>query len=160
MSNKKKITLLMVVLLFVLCPREAAGVSKQSGNLNTHDKDRRVVFNSDQASCLRDILENRQVSGADQQSIKKLVEDMIDEHAKAKIDTYVYCVFGGFQSCVPSKVANYKSYTPKLDEAGFDFLKVIMDRCRHNNMRFMASLRMNDRHGGIGLLPKNCTNLK
>ena len=33
-----------------------------------------------------------------------------------------------------------------LEEIGLDFPKILVDRCHHHNMQFIAGLRMNDRH--------------
>jgi len=150
MSNKKNFALLAVVLLFALCSCEAAGMGgKKPGNLNAGNKGKgRIIVNSDGSSFMDDIFTNRQVPKENTKLIRELLEDMIDEHAKAQVDTFAYCLFCSFQSYVPSKVANWVPYMPKIHDADFDFVEVMMDRCRHNGMQFMASIRMNDRHGG------------
>ena len=88
----------------------------------------------------------------DPQVTKSILENIIDDHAKAKVDTLVQCVFGaGFKSHLPSSQVTdlipptHRLY--ELDEAGIDFLTLLINRCHKNKMKFIAGLRMNDRHG-------------
>ena len=80
---------------------------------------------------------------------KRMLEEMIDEEAAAHVDALSYCLFTAFWSDLPnSKVTDLFPWRPAgMDEAGMDPLKVLMDRCRRHNMKFIADIRMNDRHG-------------
>ena len=80
---------------------------------------------------------------------KRMLEEMIDEEAAAHVDALSYCLFTAFWSDLPnSKVTDLFPWRPPgVDEAGIDPLKVLMDRCRRHNMKFIADIRMNDRHG-------------
>ena len=80
---------------------------------------------------------------------KRILEEMIDEEAAAHVDAIAYCLFTAFWSDVPSsKITDLFPWRlPGMDEAGIDTLKVLIDRCHHHNMQFIADIRMNDRHG-------------
>ena len=80
---------------------------------------------------------------------KRILEEMIDEEAAAQVDTLAYCLFTAFWSDVPSsKITDLFPWRPPgMDEAGIDTLKVLIDRCHHHKMKFIADVRMNDRHG-------------
>ena len=79
-----------------------------------------------------------------------MVERIVDEHARAGVDSMVHCVLGtGFRSHIPnSKYTDLlvEFRPPKLDQAGIDYFQVVMDRCKHHKMEFIAGIRMNDRH--------------
>ena len=121
------------------------------------DDGMRIIVNWDE-NCMWDYFFARKKPAVNNPAIaKQIIEEIIDEHAAAEVDTVVHCFFGaGFKGCVwESKVAEcligteagVKLRPPALDEAGVDFLRVIMDRCHKHGMKFLAGLRMNDRHG-------------
>ena len=127
-----------------------------SHSMNSGDT-MRIIVNWDE-NCMWDyFFAQKKPAVNDPQVAKHIIEEIIDEHAVAEVDTVVHCFFGaGFKGCVwESKVADcligtesgVKLRPPALDEAGIDFLRVIMDRCHKRGMRFLAGLRMNDRHG-------------
>jgi len=80
---------------------------------------------------------------------RRMLEEMIDEEAAANVDALSYCLFTAFWSDLPdSKLTDLFPWRPAgVDDAGIDPLKVLMDRCRHHDMQFIADIRMNDRHG-------------
>jgi len=80
---------------------------------------------------------------------KRILEEMIDEEAAAHVDAISYCLFTAFWSDLPSsRITDLFPYRPPgMDEAGVDLLTVLMDRCHHHGMQFIADIRMNDRHG-------------
>lgn len=92
-------------------------------------------------------------------SVKAMIEQIVDEHARAKIDRIVHCVFalprgtvpGGFESFYRDQIAERLfEDTPvgfeTLEHGGYDRIQVTLDRARHNGMEFLGGLRMNDRH--------------
>ena len=93
---------------------------------------------------------NREIPPPDAQFSQRMLEEMVDEEAAAEIDTISYCLFTAFWSDVPaSQVTELFPWRPPgMDEAGVDCLKVLIDRCHHHDMKFIADIRMNDRHGG------------
>lgn len=80
---------------------------------------------------------------------KRILEEMIDEEAAAHVDAIAYCLFTAFWSDLPnSKITDIFPWRPPgMDAAGVDPLKVMIDRCHHHKMQFIADIRMNDRHG-------------
>ena len=80
---------------------------------------------------------------------KRMLEELVDEEAAAHVDAIAYCLFTAGWSDVPSsKITDLFPWRPPgMDEAGIDPLKVLIDRCHHHDMEFIADVRMNDRHG-------------
>ena len=93
---------------------------------------------------------NREVPQPQARFSQRILEEMVDEEAAAEVDTISYCLFTAFWSDVPaSQVTELFPWRPPgMDEAGVDCLKVLIDRCHHHGMKFIADIRMNDRHGG------------
>ena len=93
---------------------------------------------------------NREIPPNAAQFSKRILEELIDEEAAAHVDAIAYCLFTAFMSDVPSSTVSdpFPWRPPGMDEAGMDFLKVLIDRCHHHKMQFIADVRMNDRHGG------------
>ena len=92
---------------------------------------------------------NREIPAPAAQFSKRILEELVDEEAAAHVDAIAYCLFTAFWSDVPSsKVCDLFPWRPPgMDEAGMDPLKVLIDRCHHHGMKFIADVRMNDRHG-------------
>lgn len=92
---------------------------------------------------------NREIPGPAAEYSQRILEEMIDEEAAAHVDAIAYCLFTAFWSDLPaSEITDIFPWRPAgMDEAGIDMLKVLIDRCHHHNMRFIADIRMNDRHG-------------
>ena len=92
---------------------------------------------------------NREIPGPAAEFSQRILEEMIDEEAAAHVDAIAYCLFTAFWSDVPSsKLTDLFPWRPPgMDEAGIDPLKVLIDRCHHHGMKFIADVRMNDRHG-------------
>ncbi len=92
---------------------------------------------------------DRGISQPVAQFSKRMLEEMIDEEAAAHVDAIAYCLFTAFWSDLPSsKITDLVPWRPRgMDEAGIDTLKVLIDRCHHHKMQFIADIRMNDRHG-------------
>lgn len=93
---------------------------------------------------------NREIPGPPAKFSKRILEELVDEEAAANVDAISYCLFTAFWSDVPSsKVTELFPWRPPgMDEAGVDCLEVLIDRCHHHDMQFIADIRMNDRHGG------------
>lgn len=91
--------------------------------------------------------------------VRRKLQDVVDEHAKAGIDRIVQCVFAmpngavlpGFKSFPQDRFSDrlYKD-TPtgfrELGEAGYDRIRIALDRARERDVEFLGGLRMNDRH--------------
>ena len=92
---------------------------------------------------------NREIPGPAAQFSKRILEEMIDEEAAAHVDAIAYCLFTAFWSDLPSsKITDLFPWRPAgMDEVGMDPLEVLIDRCHHHGMDFIADIRMNDRHG-------------
>ncbi len=92
---------------------------------------------------------NREVPEPAAPFSKRILEELIDEEAAAHVDAIAYCLFTAFWSdLLASKITDLFPWRPSgMDEAGMDPLKVLIDRCHHHGMEFIADIRMNDRHG-------------
>jgi hypothetical protein len=115
-------------------------------------REARLIVNWDEEEMFRPLLANQQTAQPDAQVTKRLLEEIIDEHAAVHVDVLVHCVFGaGFREHVPnSRLADLLGgdmRRPELDQAGLDFLQIVLDRCRKDGIDFVAGFRMNDRHG-------------
>ncbi len=124
-----------------------------STNVSEPNTPRRILSNWDMSSFEQCFFYRRQELSA--QFVQRQLEEAVDEHAAARVDAIVHCVFIRFYSHLvgPSKVADFaKGYRQAsgvhvLDEAGLDFIKILIDRCHRRGMQFIASLRMNSSHG-------------
>ena len=92
---------------------------------------------------------NREVPAPAAEFSKRILEELVDEEAAAHVDAIAYCLFTAFWSELPSsKLTDIFPWRPPgMDEAGMDPLKILIDRCHHHGMKFIADIRMNDRHG-------------
>lgn len=93
---------------------------------------------------------NREVPEPAAKFSQRILEELIDEEAAAHVDAISYCLFTAFWSDVPSsKITELFPWRPPgMDAAGIDPIQVLIDRCHHHHMQFIADVRMNDRHGG------------
>ena len=117
----------------------------------------KVMINWDEQSMWRSqlMMRKRMKLSLDAATVRKVIEDGVDEHARAGIDRFVYCAWARFDSPAPGfQAAGYdariREISPgfgALHEAGFDQVKILRDRCRKHGMQFLVCLRMNDRHG-------------
>ena len=117
----------------------------------------KVIINWDEQSMWRSqlMMRQRMKQSLDAATVRKVIEDGVDEHARAGIDRFVYCAWARFDSPAPGfQAAGYdariREISPgfgALHEAGFDQIKILRDRCRKHGMQFLVCLRMNDRHG-------------
>ena len=92
---------------------------------------------------------NRDIPAPAAQFSQRILEEMIDEEAAAHVDAIAYCLYtAGWSDLPSSKITDLFPWRPAgMDEAGIDLLKVLIDRCHHHDMKFIADIRMNDRHG-------------
>ena len=111
-----------------------------------------ILINWDGTSIEQDMFIHR--VEADAAAMRRLLEDVVDEQARAGVDAYSHVVFAQFRTNLPkSNVLQTTEWgwsdgwLAKLNEAGVDRVRVLMDRCRHHGIAFLACLRMNDRHG-------------
>lgn len=117
----------------------------------------RLVVNWDEQSLWRAQLTMRQrmKQSLDATAVRKVIEDAVDEHARAGVDRFVYCAWARFESPAPGfKAADYEARVREispgfgpLHDAGLNQIKIMRDRCRKHGMQFLVCLRMNDRHG-------------
>jgi len=128
-----------------------------AANAAAEEKQRRILHAWDGVTMWATILNtnyyespNREIPEPAAKFSQRILEELVDEEAAANVDTISYCLFTAFWSDVPSsKVTELFPWRPPgMDEAGVDCLKVLIDRCHHHDMQFIADVRMNDRHGG------------
>ena len=92
--------------------------------------------------------------GAD--DIRALIEHVVDEHAKAKVDCLVHCLYIMPNGALPPGL-NTVHHHPgwrrsgyadlsSFEDAGYDLVQTLLERSHRNGMLFLAGLRMNDRH--------------
>ena len=115
------------------------------------EREWRIIINWDEENLWFPLLKARGLSEPSGEAARKLLEEIIDEHAAAKVDTVVQVIFGaGFKHLIRSSKGSERfpaELIPRgLEEIGLDFPKILVDRCHHHNMQFIAGLRMNDRH--------------
>ena len=104
------------------------------------------------------IAETQKLNG---RTLVKLIEETVDVHADAKVDILVQCVFARYSTGMPDcKSAQTWRPTPDIFPkpqynhlwngmaklGNRDRLRIVMDRCRKRDIRFVAGMRMNDRH--------------
>ena len=90
------------------------------------------------------------------ESVKAMLEGIVDEHAKAKIDRLVHCVFALSHGTVPPGFKRFsrhyihlkyrdnilgKTGIPHLEEAGYDVIELLLDRAHEHGMEFVAGMR-------------------
>ena len=90
--------------------------------------------------------------------IKALMERIVDEHAKAKVDCIVHCLYVMPNGAIPpglKAVHHYPAWQrtgysdlSSFEQAGYDLVQTLLERSHKNGMLFLAGLRMNDRHPG------------
>jgi len=122
------------------------------GKERAGDGDKRYLLQTwDGDSMWGSILNCRGASASEPKAeySKRIIEEMIDEEAAAHVDALSYCLFTAFWSDLPSsKITDLVPWRPPgMDDAGIDLLTVLIERCRHHNVQFIADIRMNDRHG-------------
>ena len=120
----------------------------------------RLMINWDQSSmCGLQLTRAHRNRKPTAESVKAMIEQIVDEHAHAKIDRIVHCVFalprgtvpGGFESFYRDQISERLfEDTPlgfeTLEHGGFDRIQVTLDRARQSGMEFLGGFRMNDRH--------------
>ena len=121
------------------------------------DKECRIIINWDEINMWSSHVKNQRLDrGLDAKETKAVLEQIVDEHARAKIDRIVHCVisipWGGiypwyepFGECP----RDWMSGLERFHKAGHDLVQTLLDRSHRNGMEFLAGLRMNDRHGGV-----------
>ena len=120
----------------------------------------RIVVNYDefnlfryQLRWLKDHLE-REPSPAE---AKEMIEQIVDQHAKAGVDRLVQCIFSlpwgtstaGFKTFNRAPNRGWLELVPGMtgfEESGYDLVEFVLERSHNNGMFFLAGLRMNDRH--------------
>lgn len=95
----------------------------------------------------------------DAAAVQALLEQIVDEHAKARVDRAVQCVFALSRGTVPAGFRSFErdpipdrlyedvpSGMQALEDAGGDLIQILLDRSRRDGIEFLGGLRMNDRH--------------
>lgn len=127
---------------------------------------RRIIPNYDPHALWAPVLNRGHQEGQDAAALATLLETVVDEHARAGIDTIAQCVFEGFRTpqlvCAtadPYDVgdhhiiegsANLIEILRKIESSGRNLVQILLERCHEHSMMFLAGLRMNDRHAGSG----------
>jgi len=141
---------LTAAVLCIACAAAAACATAQEVKREmSGSKERRIIINWDGGSLERGLFHHRpQVSA---EFTKQMLEEMIDEHARARVDTLTQVVFFHFKTNLPSsdvlEVVPLQN-VPLLVEAGIDYFQFFLDLCHERGIEALACLRMNDRHGG------------
>ena len=111
--------------------------------------DRRIVINWDTANMWSPAFQDGRGKSAD----KKALEMIIDEHARAKVDTVVHCVYQSLMGYISSSHAEIQTDPDtlgleglRLAKHGLDLMEFLVERCHRHNMEILAAFRMNDRH--------------
>ena len=92
----------------------------------------RIIVNWDGGSIERGLFHHRPVKSAE--FTKSVLEEMIDEHARARVDVLTHVVFAQFKTTLPSSNVVQvvpQANTPLLAEAGMDYFRIQLDRCHH-----------------------------
>ena len=94
------------------------------------------------------------------EEVKRLIEGIVDEHARAQVDRLAVCVCSfpwgsntaGFTSINRATqrgwMTTYAEIAPAMIgfDDNYDVNKVVLGRAQQHGMQFVACLRMNDRH--------------
>ena len=149
MKTIHRFAIALVVLLANCAPAENGSEYPQHG--------RRILYNSDSHNALAEFWgQAAPLSSTDDEAVKTIVKNGIDELARAGVDSLVVVLSHRFQSLFgPSQVLEehwghldkgegYRS----LREAGLDFRRLMAELCHQRGMEFFGCIRMNDRHRG------------
>ena len=140
---------LTIAVACIACAAAAACATAQKVKKDmAENKERRIIINWDGGSIERGLFYHRPRLSAE--FTKRMLEEMIDEHARARVDTLTQVVFHQFKTTLPSSNVVQvvpQVNTPLLTEAGMDCFQIQLDRCRRRGIEILACLRMNDRHG-------------
>lgn len=143
----------MILVMVVIPASLRAGGDNMAAN---YKREHRIIHAWDGCTMWSTILNvdvygapNREIPGNAAVFSKKILEEMVDEEAAGHVDAISYCLFTAFWSDIPSSKTTdlFPWRPPGMDAAGIDMLKVLIDRCHHHKMQFIADIRMNDRHG-------------
>ncbi len=125
-----------------------------------------IIPNYDPASLWLGHFQRAHEHGADAATCIDLLEQLVDAHADAGIDHVVHSLFEGFRTpqlhsdtadpypVTSAEMAQRQAWLyaimASIAAEGRDMVQVLLDRCRTRHVRFLAGLRMNDRHLGSG----------
>ena len=126
----------------------------------------RIIPNYDPHALWAPVLNRAHRRGEDGPALAALVEAIVDEHARAGIDTIAQCIFEGFRTpqlaCAtadPYDVGDHPiikgsaeliEILRNVESSGRSLVQILVERCHARSMKFLAGLRMNDRHAGSG----------
>ena len=125
-----------------------AGSTSRAAEPDPVQRSVKVMVNWDEQSMWRSqlMMRQRMKQSLDAATVRKVIEDGVDEHARAGIDRFVYCAWARFDSPVPGfKAAGYdariREISPgfgALHEAGQDQITILRDRCHKHGMQFLV----------------------
>ena len=114
------------------------------------NNERRILVNFDEEMMFVEFCHGT----TDPEEIKAIFEQSVDELADVGVDTLSQVTFVRFLATPPSKVipevftwSSCRAYE-LLCQAGYDPIDILVNRCHHHGMEYIATLRMNDRHSG------------
>ena len=125
-------------------------------------KHRPILFNSDSGNAFAEFWRAAAPMGTmDANAVTAIVENSIDEMARAGIDSLAVVVSHRFESVPgPSRVLGSEWPLPDKDggyaalrAAGVDVRQLMARHCHRRGLEFLGCMRMNDRHGVSALSP-------
>jgi hypothetical protein len=145
----------------LLLPLVSSAAEAQSTTVSQPKQFGQLIVSHDQQGLFIPAFVIAETQNLDGPTLVKLIEETVDVHADAKVDILVQCVFARYSTGMPDcKSAQSWRPTPDLFPkpqnnhlwngmaklGNRDRLRIVMDRCRQRNIRFVAGMRMNDRH--------------
>ena len=159
-------TLLPLVALACILLGATGGQSEMSAD-DQEPNECRVIINYDEFNLFRYQLRWLEADlgrEPNPEEVKAMLEHVVDEHAQAKVDRLVHCIFSlpwgastaGFKTFQRAPERGWIALVPGMsgfEDSGYDFLEFLLERSHKNGMAFLAGLRMNDRHRGADKEP-------
>jgi hypothetical protein len=159
-KNGMKVTQVMVLTTLAWALSGGAKCSAAPAEATQDGEPCRIIINYDEFNLFR--YQTRWLAAhlgrdPEPQEIASLLEQIVDEHAKAKVDRLVQCLFSlpwgvsppGFKSFPRAPQRGWFAAVPGVagfEDAGNDLVEFVLDRSHQNGMQFLAGVRMNDRH--------------
>ncbi|MBM3804701.1 MAG: hypothetical protein FJW26_20595, partial [Acidimicrobiia bacterium] len=161
--KKYGVPVMLLMVTFGLLP-SVRPVTVEASKAKDAARDCRLMFSWDQMEMWRlQLAYAHRGKTPEPGAVKTMLEQIVDEHAKARVDRIVHCFFALPRGTVPPGLRSFYrdpiAFSPyqetdsgarQLENAGYDFAQILLDRSRQKGMEFLGGLRMNDRHGDAG----------